>query len=229
MSVFVFSNLAITVDGKIVPANKKYFALGSGEDRSQMQRLRQEADIILMGASTLRSYKSACLLTPEYLNPGKGQPANAILTRDPKEFLPRWPFFQTKNLRRIIFTTARVQSGKSSKFGPDTEWVQLKKTSVPGALARQMIRTLKKLEFKSLLIEGGGETMFEFAAANLIDEYHITLTPKILGGRDATTLVEGIGFTQKNLLHLKLVQHSVVGDEIFLVYRKTPKRGQKAT
>jgi riboflavin-specific deaminase-like protein len=228
MSLFVFSNLAITLDGKIAPADKKYFALGTEADRKQMQCLRQEADVILMGASTLRSYKSPCLIAPGFLVSGRRQPANAILTQNPKTFSPTWPFFKSKLLNRVILSPQKPPRSLVQKIGAGTDWVPLKPSRLPGALAKQTVRYLEKMGFRSLLIEGGGETMFEFAAANLIDEFHVTLTPKILGGRDATTLVEGLGFTQKNLLNLKLVQHSIVGDEIFLVYRKTKKRGHQS-
>jgi riboflavin biosynthesis pyrimidine reductase len=65
--------------------------------------------------------------------------------------------------------------------------------------------------------------MWEFAKENLIDEYHVTLTPKILGGRDSPTLVDGLGFKPKDILNLKLQQSRVVGDEIYLVYSRPEK------
>jgi 5-amino-6-(5-phosphoribosylamino)uracil reductase len=63
--------------------------------------------------------------------------------------------------------------------------------------------------------------MWEFAKLNLIDEYRVTLVPKILGGADAPTMVEGEGFLPARLLQLKLVEARPVGDEVYLVYRKT--------
>jgi diaminohydroxyphosphoribosylaminopyrimidine deaminase/5-amino-6-(5-phosphoribosylamino)uracil reductase len=44
-----------------------------------------------------------------------------------------------------------------------------------------------------VMIEGGGELAASFWQADLVDEYWCFLAPKIIGGRDAQTPVEGDG------------------------------------
>ncbi len=61
--------------------------------------------------------------------------------------------------------------------------------------------------------------MWDFSSAHLIQEYHVTLTPKIIGGATAATLVDGRGFLPKEILNLKLKQCRVIGNEIYLVYQ----------
>lgn len=63
--------------------------------------------------------------------------------------------------------------------------------------------------------------MWDFVSQNLIDEYHLTLTPKIIGGDDSPTLVEGTGFSPKDILKLKLHRCRRLGDELYLTYRKS--------
>ena len=70
-----------------------------------------------------------------------------------------------------------------------------------------------------MLVEGGGEVMWHFVSQNLISEYHVTLTPKIIGGTKAPTLVDGIGFKYSKILSLKLTKVKKVRDELYLIYK----------
>jgi 2,5-diamino-6-(ribosylamino)-4(3H)-pyrimidinone 5'-phosphate reductase len=87
------------------------------------------------------------------------------------------------------------------------------------------VKKLEELGVKRLLVEGGGGLMWDFVKPNLIDELYVTLTPRILGGRDAPTLVDGAGFNPREVVNLKLKQCRRVGDELYLVYKKTSRRG----
>ena len=51
--MFVRSNLAISLDGKIATASREMISLGTPYDRRLMQVFRKKSDVVLMGASTL--------------------------------------------------------------------------------------------------------------------------------------------------------------------------------
>lgn len=63
--------------------------------------------------------------------------------------------------------------------------------------------------------------IFPFVAKDLVDEWNVTLTPKIVGGSTAPTLVDGDGFLMDEIKEYRLkVQR--YKDELFLKYiRKT--------
>ena len=46
---------------------------------------------------------------------------------------------------------------------------------------------------KRLLCEGGGELNDALFRAGLVDEIHLTICPKIFGGRTAPTIADGLG------------------------------------
>ncbi|MGK5087388.1 RibD family protein [Bdellovibrionota bacterium FG-2] len=206
--MFVFSNLATSLDGKIATAGRVHFPLGTPTDRKQMQVLRKKSDAIIFGASTLRSYKRTCRITS-----AKQQPINAILSRSLEGISPRWPFFGDSEVRRILFVTSAVPKAQLHLFRKTCEVITVKN-------ATQVIRELSKRGVQDLLVEGGGEVMWFFVKDNLIDEFHVTLTPRILGGTEAPTLVDGTGFSPFASLKLTLQRVKKIGDELFLVYHK---------
>jgi len=212
--MFIFSNLAISLDGKIALQDRSHFPLGTDVDRKQMQVLRKRCDAIVMGASTIRSFKKPCLVRDAKW---KTQPANVLISSKLAKLSPQWPFFTDKRIRRILFVKSTPPAQRLKVFAHTSEIILLKK-NVPTAI--QIIRELKKRGFKNILVEGGGEVMWNFVSQNLIQEYHITVTPKILGGDKNPTLVDGPGFQANEILNLRFKNCRRVKNELFLVYQR---------
>lgn len=215
--MFVFSNLAISLDGKIATRSRQYFPLGTPEDRKQMKHLRTQADAILMGASTLRTFQRPCLASPF------PPPINVVLSSSLEGLSTQWPFFTRKGLQRILIAANATPKQTLRKFEKSCQILLLKKPTSRNSVALQTLKLLEGQGVQRLLVEGGGSVMWDFVEKNLIDEYHLTLTPKILGGKDSPTLVDGTGFDPRQVLELKLRQSRIVGDEIYLVYSRAKK------
>ncbi len=211
--MFIFSNLAISLDGKIATANRIHFPLGTDYDRKQMQVLRRKCDAVLMGASTLRAFKRPCLVKNT-----KKQPVNVILSSKLKGISPDWPFFKDTHLKRILFVDSRISSKKLRDFKENSKIIRLKPETPKNTTARQIIRVLEQFKIRCLLIEGGGGVMWDFVSQNLIDEYHVTLTPWLIGGGKSPTLVDGLGFFPDEVIGLKLKKCRRIGDELYLTY-----------
>ncbi len=209
----IFSNLAISLDGKIATRSKKLVLLGTQEDHKEMQRLRKQADSILIGASTLRSFKK-----PNLVFGTKKQPINAILSSQLEGISPRWPFFQEPNLKRVLFVHPKTPVNRLKRFEKSSELIILRPPAPKRSAAIQIAQWFDSQGTKNLLIEGGGGVMWDFTQARLIQEYHVTLTPQLIGGALAPSLVDGAGFLPKHILKLKLKQYRVTQDEIFLIY-----------
>lgn len=216
--MFVFSNLATSLDGKIATSNRELFHLGTPADRKQMQVLRKKADVIVMGASTLRTHQAFCPVFG-----AKKQPANAIISTNLEGISPEWPFFKNPSHHRILFVTKPISTARRKAFEKTSEVIELRELSrskKSHPLAEQILTALSDRGMSRVLVEGGGGIMWDFVSQNLIDEYHVTLTPRIIGGANAPTLVDGNGFFPKDVLKLKLVRCRRLGDELYLTYRK---------
>lgn len=204
----IVSNLAMSIDGKIATTNRAPFPLGTPLDRKRMKRLRSRFDAVLMGASSLRTFQKP--LTTE----GKKSAINVILSRNLHGVSPQWPFFREKKIRRILLLTEKISKKREQEFLKTSEIVYLKKAN----LTSQIQKELKKKGIRSLIVEGGGDLMWTFVQKDLIQEYYLTLTPRILGGAAAPTLVDGQGFSPHRSLKLKLKRVEKVRDELYLVY-----------
>ncbi len=217
---FVFSNLATSLDGKIAPVDRGDCALGTPADRREMQRLRKKADAVLFGASTLRVFQKFC-----GVKNAKKQPANVVISSTLKGISPNWAFFQNSNERKIVLVGPKAKPSVIRKFDGLCEIYVLDSIGSKSSMAEEAVELLSSLGIKRLLVEGGGGMMWEFASQNLIDEYHITHTPRILGGTEAPTLVDGPGLPSHATLNLKLKSCKRVKDELYLVYQKQTRRG----
>ena len=74
---------------------------------------------------------------------------------------------------------------------------------------------------KRIVCEGGGRLNDSLLRAGVVDEVHLTICPLILGGREAPTISDGVGFsTLEDAAQFRLHTRKLVGEEMFLVYRR---------
>ena len=84
---------------------------------------------------------------------------------------------------------------------------------------KKLLGILKKKGIKNILVEGGGTTNWTFVKENLVDEAIITITPYLVGGMSATTLVDGDGFSNiVKAIRLKLKNVRKIKNEVILHY-----------
>src|SRR6187399_1109934 len=110
---FVFSNFAITADGKIAFANRQFVAFAGKRDQEHMMELRATADAVMSGARTVD-------LNPVTLGPGAAQYRQLRLKRGLAEYNlrviasrlatidPEAKIFKTSFAPVIILTTERA-------------------------------------------------------------------------------------------------------------------------
>ena len=214
----IFSNLAISLDGKIAPVDRKHFYLGTPYDRKQMQVIRKKADAILVGASTLRAFKQ-----PMLVDGAAVQPLNVVLSATLSGLRPTDRFFKSTKIERMLIIGPEVSEEKVRPFLGSCE---VHRAPANRTIAQFAVEILKRSGVRSLLVEGGGQIMWEFIEKKLIDTFHVTLTPWIVGGRDAPTLVDGKGFSSKSIQGLKLKECRRVGQELYLTYQRASRKNQ---
>lgn len=217
----VFSNTAISLDGRIATAARERVALGSRTDLDYMSVLRARADAVLVGGATFRTWALPLVPDPQAIArleargfPDAEAPAidgrawiNAVVTRTLE--LPRAGRVSEDPRVRPLFL--------SSAAGPAPARGELETAdpvTVPWILDRLAARGVRRL-----LLEAGGDLLSQFLAAGALDELFVTICPRLVGGRGAPSLLDGAGFSAAAAPRLELLHLHRVGDELFARYR----------
>jgi 5-amino-6-(5-phosphoribosylamino)uracil reductase len=177
------------------------------EDRKRMLALRGRADAVLIGAANLR------IDDPDLMP----SPLRIVVTRAGDQISPTAKMF-AKHLggEALVVHTSMMPAAKRASLQNCATLVELGNSEVEipqllGWLARER-------GCKTLVCEGGGVLAAHFFAAQAVDELHLTLVPRLLGGANAPTCVEGSGFEPDAIPDARLERVERVEDEVFLVY-----------
>lgn len=226
---FVFANFAMTADGKIAFANRHFVPFAGKHDQEHMMELRATADAVMSGARTVD-------LSPATLGTGGAKYRRRRLKRGLNEYNlriivsgsgsidPNAEIFKHKFSTIIILTTQRAGERHLKRL---REVAEVKICGKHEINFRAAFRWLRKVwGVKHLLCEGGGELNDALIRAGLLDELHLTISPKIFGGRTAPTIADGLGFSKlADAAQFQLKSSRRIGDEMFLVFER--KRGAR--
>ena len=84
-----------------------------------------------------------------------------------------------------------------------------------------LMRLLGERGIDSVLLEGGGNLNFSFLEGELVDEIYAFVAPKIVGGMNAKTPVEGRGVEKMmEALPFRLADVERLGGDVLLKYRR---------
>ena len=202
---YVILRSSISLDGKIATKTGNS-NLSSKKDLLRVHKLRSKVDAILIGKNTMTIDDP--LLTVRHVV-GKN-PVRVIL--DSTGYVKsNSQIIQTcRKIPTIIAVSEKISEkniARLQRFGLEVIKCGHKKINL-----KKLLYILKKKNIKKLLVEGGGTTNWSFFKDDLVDEIIITITPYIIGGKNAISLVQGNGFNKilksrslklKNIHHLK--------------------------
>jgi len=208
--VRVISNTAVSLDGRIGTIGDHRFNVGSGEDRRRMGLIRAKADAVLVGGRTFRVGPQLIAEPIELRRPGVRRPlVNAVLTR--------------AGVAPFIGDEWKHSDAVLHVFGPDLDREAHESRGATVHTAEDPAAVLDALDgmgCKLVLVEGGGDLIFQLVAKDRIDSIFMTLAPRIIGGVGAPSLADGEGFTPQSIRNFVLADMERVGDELFLQYDK---------
>jgi len=220
---FVFINMAMTADGKIATANRAVSTFSSPRDFEHLLELRATADAVMAGARTVDQEGVSLGPGPARfrrvrLKNGLAEYNLRIVASGSGSLNPRAEIFRRRFSPVIVLVSeaASVQKFKQLRALADEVKV-CGRTEIDFRRALAWLRG--KWNVRRLLCEGGGELNGALFRAGLVNELHLTICPKIFGGRDAPTIADGKGVLHlADTTRLKLKSMKRAGDELFLVY-----------
>jgi len=218
---FVSINMAMTADGKITSALREEPAFASRFDKKTMDRLRAEADAVLVGAGTLRADDPPLEvrdseMKEHRLSLGKPEGLVNVLVTASAAVDPGSRFFKgVASARRIVATVLDAPADRLARLAEVAEVWAIGRGRVD---LGELLTRLKAHGIERLLVEGGGELNWGFVRDDLVDELYVTIAPALLGGREAPTLCDGEGLAMADQRRLRLVRADVKDGEIFCHY-----------
>ena len=184
----IILSAAISLDGKIatITGDSK---LSSKKDLIRLHKLRSQVDAILIGKNTVK--KDNPLLTVRYV---KGKNPIRIILDSGGSISKSSKILQTSDTVKTIIVVSKKITKKNlqklKNFPVEVLIIGDNQINI-----KSLLKILGEKKIKTILLEGGGTTTWEFIKNNFIDEFLITLTPFILGGKKAISLVQGEGFS----------------------------------
>lgn len=218
----VFLNMAMSLDGKISTRDDTGPRFTSSADKVRLREIRTQADAILVGARTIvaddPTFTEHGIYKDERVQRGMSPQPIKVVVSGTGSVPETARVFQPNGAPALVFTTKRITSNRQELLDKVADAVHIvgdAEVDFP-----QIVEILAQTYgVKNLLIEGGGQVNFAMFQAQLINEVYLTLSPRIIGGRDVPTPVGGEGFNFIDLIDLELLDHRVINSEIFLHYR----------
>ncbi len=180
---FVFANMVASADGAVTfegvteplscPADKRVFSL-----------LRSLADVVLVGAGTVRAEGYGPARTParyQAERQERGQAAFPTIAVVTGTLQLDWssPFFTEAKVRPVVVTMASSDPGARERASNVADVVVAGEDSVD---LGETLATLRKRGCRLLLTEGGPTLLGELVAGDLVDELCLTVSPLLTGG-----------------------------------------------
>ncbi|MCE5295788.1 MAG: 2,5-diamino-6-(ribosylamino)-4(3H)-pyrimidinone 5'-phosphate reductase [Euryarchaeota archaeon] len=201
----VIVNCAMSADGKIASRERKQLRISSEEDMARVKELRLSVDAILVGVGTIIADDPHLTVKGR---PKEEQPLRIVLdpngrTPDDARVLNDWA-------PTVIVTTIDCRK----------RWqgANVLRTGEGRIGLRSVMANLEANNIKTLMVEGGGETIWSFFEAGLVDEFRVYIGPMVIGGKDAPTPVDGAGFAGTSPTKLRMIGSERLGEGVLLSY-----------
>lgn len=205
---FVIAKCAMTLDGKIATRTGDSRWVTGEESRAFVHRIRDQTDAILVGSRTVMTDNPS--LTARLPESGGYDPVRVLVDAD--DYLDA--SHRVFHLDSSAPTWVVVPAGRTFEGGAAV----IEVPPGPGGVDMvQLMRELAAREIVSVLIEGGGATLASAFEARIVDKLMFFIAPKIIGGREAVTAVEGAGVERMDeAVQLERMSANPVGEDILI-------------
>ena len=232
----VYANFVSSLDGTValptIPQSNKLISAGSEADRFVMALLRGLADAVVTASGTLAGSPTGTW-SPARAHPPSGEmlaelrrvrgqperPELVILTGS-GAIDPNHPALAEQT---VVMTTTKGAARLRGRIPASAELVPL---AHEGRIApASVIAALRNRGHRLILLEAGPHTFGAVAAAGVVDELFLTVSPLLTGGSAQTrlSLLEGVEPLRDGLVRGELLSLRRHDEHLFLRYRLAPE------
>ena len=210
---FITLKAAMSLDGKIATHTGDSKWITGTRARGMAHRLRAEHQAVLVGVETV--IRDRPRLTAR-VRGVRNQPLRVVLDaqvrlyrwhRKPREMPILNPWRGLTHLPTVVFYKGLPYYPDGKQLHKRARWLEELGVSTvpvytdPEDPYRVSVRTVVSdlwhvWEVRSILVEGGGQVAASFLEAKLANRIAYFYSPKLIGGADARTALEGLGVTE---------------------------------
>lgn len=214
----VRANMVSSLDGAVEVFGVSK-ALGDTDDKQMLGRLRMLADVVLVGAGTVRAENYNPLrvgLERQTWRRTQDLPAQPVLAivSSRLELEPSHRALAEAPVRPIVITHTAAPADRRTALANVADVVIAGEREVDPALA---LAELNARGFAQVLCEGGPALLGAIIAADLLDELCLSISPLLIGGNSAR-IVAGIADSARRMTPVHVLQGT--GGMLFTRYSR---------
>ncbi len=218
---FITLKAAMSLDGKIATHTGDSKWITGERARRYAHRLRAEHAAVLVGIETV--LKDRPHLTAR-LPSVKNQPLRVVLDSNLRlsyHMRGVQPVLNTREADTLIFYVDNYTDRKMPKkadllssLGVQSVPIYVDPSEPPRVPVEEVVENLAYRGVSSILVEGGGQVAASFLEAKLVNRIAYFYAPKLIGGAEARTALEGLGVAQvADAPHIKNVSIRKLGED----------------
>jgi diaminohydroxyphosphoribosylaminopyrimidine deaminase/5-amino-6-(5-phosphoribosylamino)uracil reductase len=208
---WVHAKWAMTLDGKIASKTGASHWISNEASRKLVHQLRGRMDAIIIGSGTTQIDNPLLTARPS----GPRTPTRIVMDSHAELSLDS-QLVQTVNEAPVL-VVASISAPQENVKRLQNARIEVLQPSEDASLLLPLLNNLGQREMTNILVEGGGRLLGSFIDLNLVDEVHVFVAPKIVGGKNAITPVAGIGLekiTEFSQLHH--LEFQVIEDNMYI-------------
>ncbi|MBV7276693.1 bifunctional diaminohydroxyphosphoribosylaminopyrimidine deaminase/5-amino-6-(5-phosphoribosylamino)uracil reductase RibD [Clostridiaceae bacterium UIB06] len=213
---FVILKTAMTIDGKIATFTGDSKWISGEESREYVHRIRNKVMGIMAGIGTI--IKDDPLLTTR-VKEEEGKSPKAIII-DSKLRIPLEAKILGTVKEREVIIACTDEFDNDKKNALEQKGVRIIVTPKDGGSKvdlKYLVEEIGKLGIDSILLEGGGTLNFSALNYGIVNKIICFIAPKILGGQDAKTSVEGKGVEKiQDAIKVNNIEYKTIGKDLLL-------------
>ena len=208
-------DMVSSVDGAATDAKNRSGGLGGPGDLEVFRTMRAQADVVLVGAETIRKEKYGPYKLPDYLHErraadGRSGPAPYAIVTASLNLDPTWPLFTEVKVPTIVLTGSRADPDRRAALDKVATVIECGDDRVD---LPQAVGALRDAGYAHILCEGGPFLNHGLLDAGLVDEICVTLAAQLVSGV-RKRMTDGLG----NERRLRLTTAATAGEDLFLRY-----------
>lgn len=210
---WVHAKWAMTLDGKIATRSGDSRWISNEASRRRVHELRGRMDAILAGIGTVLADNPQLTARP----PGPRTPARIILDSQGHIHEDAIVVQTARITPTILAATERMPPAKRAALQTHGCEVLILPDHQGQVSVDALLMELGRRRFTNVLVEGGSGVFGAFLDAAVLDELHVFIAPRLIGGAMATSAVGGKGVQlMAEALRLAGWTHEVLDGDLYV-------------